>query len=225
MSILTGIDNPSRNIKTGSVIQQWILRGDINPIDAVKTGSDEAICGNCPLKGDGQGKQRSCYVNIAFAPNQIYKMREKYKPLVLRALRGAGFRFGAYGEATALPIEETIRIAKAASFSLGYTHQWRTADPEFKNYLMASCDSVEDYELAKQNGYRTFRIKLKEEPLLPTEVICPASPGSRTPMTCQICQRCGGLNGTGKKDIAIDIHGGTGKARNFERMRSINGGY
>jgi hypothetical protein len=61
----------SGNIKTGNMIQTHIIRADINPMKASKTGADYSICGDCihrvkptdnPDKKTAQG--RSCYVNL-----------------------------------------------------------------------------------------------------------------------------------------------------------------
>jgi hypothetical protein len=61
----------NRNSKTGAVVQTYIEREDINPLEASKTGEDESICGVCPLRGTpttdparkiAQG--RRCYVNL-----------------------------------------------------------------------------------------------------------------------------------------------------------------
>ena len=38
------------NAKTGPMVQIWILRSDMTPIEAVKSGGDEAICGDCKLR-------------------------------------------------------------------------------------------------------------------------------------------------------------------------------
>jgi hypothetical protein len=61
----------NRNTKTGAVVQTYILREDINPLEASKTGADASICGTCPLRGtptsDPARKQavgRRCYVNL-----------------------------------------------------------------------------------------------------------------------------------------------------------------
>ena len=42
----------SSNRKTGSMLQTYILRSDIDPRDANKYGEDFSICGTCDLKGD-----------------------------------------------------------------------------------------------------------------------------------------------------------------------------
>jgi hypothetical protein len=56
--LLSGLSSDSTNPKTGPMAQSWILRADMPPHVAVKTGADEAVCGKCPLRpalamGDG----------------------------------------------------------------------------------------------------------------------------------------------------------------------------
>ena len=41
----------SKNTKTGAMVQTYIIRPDINPLEANKTGEDYSICGTCPHKG------------------------------------------------------------------------------------------------------------------------------------------------------------------------------
>lgn len=48
--------------------------------------------------------------------------------------------------------------------STGYTHQQREF-PHLKQWLMASVDSVDEYEEAKQLGFRTYRYTRDEEML------------------------------------------------------------
>jgi len=61
------------------MVQIWILRRDIDPITANRTGADVSICGNGPLKGrpnnkpSGYATGRGCYVNLIQAPNAVYK--------------------------------------------------------------------------------------------------------------------------------------------------------
>ena len=45
--IATGFEDDSSNGKTGAMIQIWILPKDVKPNDAVKTGYDRVICGDC----------------------------------------------------------------------------------------------------------------------------------------------------------------------------------
>jgi hypothetical protein len=65
--IATGLATKSTNEKTGDLIQTWILRDDIAPIDAANTGADVSICGDCPHRGqviDGKNVNRTCYVTL-----------------------------------------------------------------------------------------------------------------------------------------------------------------
>ena len=50
VAIATGLKSPSSNDKTGTMVQVWILRADVAPHEAQKTGADESICGNCPMR-------------------------------------------------------------------------------------------------------------------------------------------------------------------------------
>ncbi len=66
------------NRKTGNMVQTWILKSNVNPVAAIKDGSDQSICGGCYHRGckDSSGKvirKRSCYFNVGQAPNPVYK--------------------------------------------------------------------------------------------------------------------------------------------------------
>jgi len=69
----------SKNAKTGAMAQLWIMRADMDPVTASRTGADEAVCGTCPHRGNptdldhGQAAQRPCYVILAQAPLIVYK--------------------------------------------------------------------------------------------------------------------------------------------------------
>ena len=54
--ILTGLKarRGSKNAKTGTLVQSWILRADVEPHTAVKTGDDASVCVVIPSKS-GQG--------------------------------------------------------------------------------------------------------------------------------------------------------------------------
>lgn len=94
--IITG---DSRNRKTGDMNQAWIIRTDVHPYHAVRTGQDDAICGNCRHRG--VPAVRSCYVSVQHGPAGIYRAyhRGKYPTLVgddaSRALAGRFLRIGA----------------------------------------------------------------------------------------------------------------------------------
>jgi hypothetical protein len=49
--IATGLAAASSNRKTGAMVQTYILRSDVSPVAAVKSGADVSICGDCPHRG------------------------------------------------------------------------------------------------------------------------------------------------------------------------------
>ena len=74
VAILTNINNPSVNTKTGDMAQLTIMPKGIKPSDAVKTGEDDAVCGDCnrrPSTAKANGL-KPCYVNPR-APNSIHR--------------------------------------------------------------------------------------------------------------------------------------------------------
>jgi hypothetical protein len=209
--IATGIaGKKSANRKTGQMIQIWILRSDMSPVDAVKTGADSAICGTCPHRGDrSTGRKRSCYVNVGQAPDAVYRAfrRGSYPTLALadypQVFKGRAVRLGAYGDPAMIPPVLIEAICSLASKHTGYTHQWTRAE-WLKPFVMASCDSPADFVQASHHGWRTFRVAASLAPL-PSEILCPSSneAGNRT-----TCAKCGLCNGAGSaKNIFIPVHG------------------
>ena len=41
-------------------------------------------------------------------------------------------------------------------------------------------------------GWRTFRVRLASEPVMPEEIVCPASAEAGRRRTCATCKACGG---------------------------------
>jgi hypothetical protein len=200
---LTGIENPSRNSKTGPLATTWVMRSDIRPWEAIQSGEDKSVCGDCSLRGK-EGTERACYVLAWQAPARIYDSKHKLKPLPKYLYKNRVVRLGGYGEHSAMPTAVTADISKRAAATLGYTHQWRTCDQELSKYLMASCDSEADRELAKAMGWATFRVKTADQPMLKGETTCPASAEAGKKLTCFTCGKCAGGN---SKDVVINIHG------------------
>jgi hypothetical protein len=222
VAIATGIaGRKSRNEKTGGgLIQTWILRDDMSPVDAVKAGADVSICGDCVHRGDGYGANRSCYVTVFQAPLVVWKSSRKglYPELTAEAaadlLEGRMVRLGSYGDPAAVPFEVWQTMLARISAKTGYTHQWRKF-PALKAFAMASCDTVADFEQAKAEGWRTFRVRAASEPVLPREVICPASKEAGAKTSCDACKACGGLTAKAKADIVIMAHGAASKVNAF----------
>lgn len=216
----------SDNAKTGNMVQVWILNREIAPNVAIKTGEDSKICFDCPHRGDGTGKERTCYVQMR-APNSVWRAYQRgsypYLPPAgyRAAFAGRRIRFGAYGEPVLIPLGVMAEIARVADGWTGYTHQWRKAEyAGYRAFLMASCDSAMDRAQANARGWRTFRVRSESEPMMLGEIACPASEeaGKRTQ-----CVKCGLCNGArdrdARKDIAIIVHGSGSK--NFAKPALI----
>lgn len=211
VAILTGYQRASNNRKTGAMLQTYILRADDTPFGAILSGTDRAVCGDCPLRRGPDG--RTCYVNVAKAPLTIWRKfaRDGYsRGDGAELARGRMVRLGAYGDPAAVPIDVWRTLLQHAHGWTGYTHQWRTCDTAYASLVMASCESADSVDHARTLGYRTFRVLRPGDTTTPTTnrrtITCPAS-AERGNLTT--CERCGACNGTGNGrafDVAIAQH-------------------
>lgn len=210
--IATGIENASRNPKTGALVQTWILREDIHPRIAVATGADRSICGDCVHR---RGQGGACYVNTSFAPREVWSSYHRgIYPLAdeseLALLRQYDVRAGSYGDPAAVP----QRVWEAVGVRTGYTHQWRTAHG-LARLAMASVDTPAEAVEAAAAGWRYFRVRPEGAPLLFGEIDCPSKQG----VSCVDCGLCGGNQRHRAKNISIEVHGAT-KSR-FSRKLEV----
>lgn len=205
------------NRKTGRVLQTYIIREDINPLEASKTGADVSICGTCPLRGtptdDPARKQaagRRCYVNLGQGPLSVFRALERGRyPDALdseaRASLGRGrvVRVGTYGDGRAIPDHVWDDLLSECSAWTAYTHGegWR---PDL------AMQSVEDIDTARKHwsaGRRTFRIVTGVAEIdTANEVLCPASKEAGRRTTCASCKLCSGTATKSPKSIAIPAH-------------------
>ena len=200
-AIVTGVRRKSKNPKTDDMEQVWIMPAHIAPLEASRTGDDASVCGDCSHRPIHY-KQRNvapCYVNLFQAPNQIYKTTYPTEP----ATRDVPRRLGAWGEPTALPYD--VAKALAPGKHTGYTHHWRTTNQQFRELLMASVDTEKEAHEAQAMGWRTFRVRKASEPLLPGEIVCPASKEGNYKAKCAQCLLCAGTSRKAK-NIAIIEH-------------------
>lgn len=203
----------SANRKTGDMIQTWILRADVAPHEALKTGKDEAICGTCPHRGKASGGSGACYVNVGQGPRSLWVAHQRNGSVPFDVSRFAGqkVRFGAYGDPAAVPFEVWESIANVAEAVTGYTHQWRTADPRFARYCMASADTIDEGVQARRMGYRNFIVRPVGSEKPKGAVVCPASEEAGKKTVCASCLQCGGTASGRKADITIMAHGAAKK--------------
>jgi len=217
--VLTGLERKSNNPKTGDMLQTFIMRQDIAPNEALKTGDDYSVCGDCKHRPINKGK---CYVNVWQAPLQVWK---KYKrggydkpseSQIREAVTGRMVRLGAYGDPMAVPMRVWTNVIKTAKGHTGYTHQWdmfSTNNGKWQALVMASADTPEEARHAKQKGFRYFRVMPKNTPLKDlediikqAEVLCPASKEAGEKTQCAKCKLCSGTTSKSWKSIAIVQH-------------------
>lgn len=209
--IVNGVTG-SRNVKTGKMVQTYIIRPDMHPLEAVRQGADKSICGNCPMRGDGTGKDRICYVTLIHGPAVTYKsyVRGIYPVAtpdeVASLIAGRMVRLGTYGDPAAAPIEVWQALVSQAEGWTGYTHQWRTIDTSWAKLVMASADSIADMFEAQKYGYRTFRVGAVGA-LAGKEINCPASKEAGELTKCIACKLCMGSTSKSPKSIQIAPHG------------------
>ncbi len=208
-------------------IQDWLER----------TGA-RSICGDCPHAWQydpalDRYKKGSCYVREYQSPAAVLGAvyRESYpvagvdfpKRWIADIVAGLSVRLGAYGDPAAVPAMLWARLVSKAKSRTGYTHQWDSAHDKarlnafyMRAFLMASCDSVADYNAATRLGFRAFLVTPRGD-ASPREnmTLCPASSefeqlhGRKT--NCAKCGLCSGAMGKGenKKSVFIPAHGAT----------------
>ena len=214
---VSGVTYASANTKTGPVAQAYILHARQSPIEAVRSGGDRAICGDCPLRGNETGAARGCYVEWYRGPQNVWKglpgYQERLTPAqrarwATEALAGRVLRLGAYGDPAAVPAAVWWDLVTPTRAWLGYTHQWRRF-PELRLFCMASVDTEVEAREARAAGWRYFRVGSfagGEQRLLDREIICPASDEGGHRVTCEQCRLCMGASKVAK-DIRILPHG------------------
>lgn len=195
----------SSNDKTGNVVQVYYLPTAEHPLDAVKTGLDAAVCGDCPLR---PVHSNVCYVRKFHGPAKVWSTFQNgryplFKDLsadqrhkVVEILQSKPIRLGAYGDPACDLFSSRFLADLARGKITSYTHQWRNT-PELMGYSMASVDSTEEYIQAKGLGWRTYR-HTSDNTAFTNETICPHKSYA---IQCIDCGLCGGLASNSSKDI------------------------
>jgi hypothetical protein len=228
VAILTGLASSSLNPKTGDMLQTWIIREDVSPVDATRTGDDASVCGDCKHRPANMG---SCYVTVFQAPRSVHAAYHRgvygADPVDVERLpligEGRNVRIGSYGDPAAVPAHVWAQLVTRAASHTGYSHQWHNTALDadqlagIRAVCMASVDSEDEAQRARAIGWRTFRVRgSADEPMLPRESVCPASHEAGQKLTCQTCNACEG-SGTGRKgSIVIVVHGS--KASRFAQV-------
>lgn len=219
----------SKNTKTGNMIQTYILREDIDPREANKTGADYSICGTCKHRGTPSADpskaladKRSCYVVIGQGPLIVWRSYHKGAYSMAQghdqiAAIGAGrvVRLGTYGDPAAIPSYIWDSLLRDSKGRTGYSHQAGHNSADFRPDLtMTSADNMEEARAAWDRGQRTFRVISDLLQLDPSrEALCPASKEAGQRSDCSKCKLCSGSS-LAAKSIAIVAHGAG--AKHFE---------
>ena len=208
--IATGISKSTANPKTGNEIQTWILVENTYPVEAIDTGLDSAICGNCPHRKNTETGKRTCYVNMMGVAS-VYRAYHKgnypnYSPQEhAKYFEGKKIRYGAYGDPVLIPRRILLHLSNLVVGHTGYTHQWRDSRfSEYAEYFMASVDSLTDFLDADAMGWSTFRVLPVDSP----STGIPCQGGVKT--TCAKCLLCNGTTDT-QRHISINAHGNNAK--------------
>ena len=201
------------NSKTGQVVQTYIIREDIDPREASKTGQDYSICGDCPMRGNVTtdparkiAKNRKCYVNLGQGVLIVYNA---YKRGVYQDARNCiselgkdrFVRIGTYGDPAAVPGIVWTQLLEDATTWTAYTHQkpWRP------DIAMQSADTHIEAKQHWAESRRTFRVIQNVDDLdKRNEILCPASKEAGRRVQCAACKLCKGS--LKAKSIAIVLH-------------------
>ena len=205
------------NNKTGDMWQTWLMRADIEPHIAIKTGDDFSVCGNCPFRPIHYKKfklKKPCYVRVFQAPLSVYRKYKRggYERITLTEFRamlqGQAIRQGSYGDPATIPFNvwQSMGIGSGEFNHTGYTHGYLM--PEFDDrhldLSMISLDKVTE-QLPNRPIGRSFRVIESVDQLQAGEILCPASKEQNYKTQCAKCGLCKGLS-IQAKNIAIVTH-------------------
>ena len=213
--IVNKIDNGSANAKTGAIVQTFIIRSDVNPVEALQTGADESICGDCehrPALAKNTGAA-PCYVQVGKSVQSVYHAYKRGRYIkadpatIARALQGKIVRLGTYGDPFAAPVTMWNQIIRYAAGHRGYTHQWNRPDFDaaaWSPLVMASADTIDQAAHANLLGMRVFRVSIGVDKQT-GETTCPASAEGLRKSTCAKCTLCAGTS-IQARDVVIADH-------------------
>jgi len=213
--VLTGLAESSENSKTGNLVQSFVIRSDVEPHAALKTGDDASVCGMCPhrpilAKTTGDAP---CYVRVGESVLSVYRAykrgsypRAQTIAQVAQLLQGRKLRLGTYGDPAAAPVELWQLLTSLSSGHVGYTHQWQAHGFDAAAWaplVMASADNKDEAQQATAMGMRYFRVSIGVD-RKPLEVSCPASAEGGRKAQCSDCMLCAGTSKHARSIVIAD---------------------
>lgn len=207
--VLTNIKGGSQNEKTGDMVQSWVF--DRNKLTDRVFG---AKCSECPMVSECYVmKGRGAHNAVRRATLKALGLLEgntSYKVVslseVLPMLSGRPLRLGSYGDPSAIPLDDMRALVEAADGHTGYTHFWRSSDPAYSQFLMASVEDLAGEMLAQSLGYRTYRVLRKHETqheVSERSILCLEKSAG---LSCADCLVCCGTSKPRAKNIYIYEH-------------------
>ena len=183
----------SRNIKTGNMIQLWILLEDIAPHEATK--DLKAICGGCLYRHDLADKGKGgCYVLRHNAPLSIWRSFHsgKYSTDTDQAFDFIADQIDRYGYTGYS--EGSIRF-------LNSRIREKAENAEFlaSKIMLSAKSQIEALELQRK-GFNTFRPVGSLDEMIPGETLCESDAND---LQCEECLKCDAQNGS----IVVLAHG------------------
>lgn len=211
------------NTGTGPMVQSWIMRSDMHPTEAIRTGADCAVCPpSCTMRpatarelGTGGALCYAATGLTSAALPAMFHALDRYPRITPRVasmrLAGQRFRIASYGDPAAVgPKQLWATLTRHTSGHTGYTHAPERA-PWLKSIVMASCETAERARELEAQGWRVYRTRQvdaqgRPEPLARGEVVCPKSyeAGQRT--ACAWCLACNGTDGRIARSYAVIDH-------------------
>ena len=213
--IVNKINDASKNDKTGALVQTFIIRSDVNPVQALQTGDDVSICGMCSHRPKiaRETGDVPCYVQVAKSVLSVYNAYKRGRYVkadpatIARVIAGKRLRIGTYGDPFAAPVATWQALTQYTAGHAGYSHQWQTVGFDHAAWsplVMASADSIDEAAQANLYGMRVFRVSVGVDKQA-GEIACPASVEGGRKTTCVNCMLCAGTSKTAK-DIVIADH-------------------
>jgi len=208
MAVVSCEKRPSKNVKTGDMVQVAFFRTDQRPLDAAMSGADESVCGQCQMRPTLWTKEVSdepCYVLLIRKAAQFKAGLRAEEDLVAAcdAVGKKPTRFGEYGNMSSVPREVAEKLLQSANKWTLYEHEWgKESNQWLKRYAMASVGSPSEALEAQALGWRTFRVKSPSEEPEKGEVLCPYE--SRK-VQCKDCMLCMGQSRPAK-NVCVSAH-------------------
>lgn len=187
------VTTDSDNLKTGNMLQIWIMARNVHPVESRRTGHDSTLqCAGCPYAGN-----QGCYVS----PLPLMALWRAYKAGSYSHLqmgstewdsffRGASVRFGAYGNPSILPLEMVESIANLSLSYTGYFHDWNimpvSLAKSYGRFLMASCEP-HNVLFAQNLGLRTFTVVSEVPESKALGIECLADKSGLQCIDCGLC--------------------------------------